>query len=216
MYTSTSYDGADIRIVKAQSIGALYAAPAIKVWSDATSDRTAQMWAPEIHRLNGPNGYRWYLYYTAGPSYFSGGCCGGQRTYVLESNGDDPLGPYTYKARIYDAANDGYGIDGTILQKGDGSLYFLWAGNNTANLFIASMSNPWTLSSSRVSIATPIYNWEKQYGNTNEGPSAISRNGKVFVTYSGNGCASADYSLGLLTANESSNLLDAASWTKRV
>ena len=39
-------------------------------------------------------------------------------------------------------------------------------------------------------------------------------NGKVFVTYSGSGCWTPDYALGLLSASASANLTDATSWTK--
>jgi GH43 family beta-xylosidase len=206
----TNYPGGTaIEVVKARSLADLHATAPTVVWTDNIAARSNNMWAPELHRLNGPNGYRWYLYYTAGTS----ACCENQRTHVLESSGDDPLGPYTYKARIFDANNDGYAIDGAILQKNNGSLYFLWAGDNTANLYIASMSNPWTLSSSRVRIATPKYDWEKQSGTTNEGAAVLKRAGKIFITYSANSCVSSAYSLGLLTVNESDDLLNTATWT---
>jgi len=38
-------------------------------------------------RPAGPNGTRWYLYYSAGTA----ACCEGQRSFVLESAGNDPL-----------------------------------------------------------------------------------------------------------------------------
>ena len=52
------------------------------------------------------------------------------RMHVLESAGDDPLGPYAYKGQLAtDPKNEFYAIDGSILRKGNGDLYFLWAGH---------------------------------------------------------------------------------------
>ena len=53
------------------------------------------------------------------------------------------------------------------------ALYFLSsvsAGMACQSLFIAPMSNPWTLSGSRVPISQPEYDWEKVGGLVNEGP----------------------------------------------
>jgi len=47
----------------------------------------------------------------------------------------------------------------------------------------------------------------------NEGPSVLVRNGRVFVTFSAS-ATDARYCMGLLTADENANLLDARSWTK--
>ena len=54
------------------------------------------MWAPEFHLLNGPNG-RWYLYYVAGqnvPDYNPT-----QRLHVLEIGGHRPDGPVHVQGR---------------------------------------------------------------------------------------------------------------------
>ena len=64
-----------------------------KVWTPpADAWNSYNLWAPEIHHLNG----KWYIYYAAsvhrGEPYYA------QRAGVLES--DSPFGPYTDKAKF--------------------------------------------------------------------------------------------------------------------
>jgi GH43 family beta-xylosidase len=62
-------------------------------------------------------------------------------------------------------------------------------------------------------LTTPDYAWEKMTHHVNEAPAVLVKNGRVFMTYSAS-ATDASYSLGLLTAAESANLLDPAVWTK--
>jgi GH43 family beta-xylosidase len=48
----------------------------------------------------------------------------------------------------------------------------------------------------------------------NEGPAILKRSGRIFVIYSASTTWSEDYCLGMLTADENADLMDAASWTK--
>jgi GH43 family beta-xylosidase len=201
----------DIKIWKSPTLGGLATATPTTVWSDSDPSRCCNMWAPEFHLLDGPNGKRWYLYYTAG----SQGTLDNQRTYVLESAGTDPLGPYTFKARMFDATSDGWAIDGSILNMPDGSMYFLfssWFGPNQ-NLYIAPMSNPWTISGSRVLLSIPTYDWERSVNHVNEGPEALYHDGKIYIVYSASACASPNYALGMLTY-QGGDPLDMQSWLK--
>jgi GH43 family beta-xylosidase len=168
------------------------------------------MWAPEFYLLDGPNGLRWYFYYSAGTS----GTLDNQRSYVLESEGTDPMGPYHYKARIFDPMNDVWSIDGSILQLDD-ELYFLfssWVGAYQ-NIFIAPMRDPWTISGGRVLLAQSEYDWERVGLNVNEGPVALYHEDDVFIIYSASHCATADYKLGMLTYT-GGDPLSRASWEK--
>jgi GH43 family beta-xylosidase len=82
-----------------------------------------------------------------------------------------------------------------------------------SNLYIAEMENPWTIKGEQVVLATPEYDWERQGFDVNEGPAMIHRNGRVFITYSAS--ATDDrYVIGLLEADEKSDLLNPHSWTK--
>jgi GH43 family beta-xylosidase len=192
------------------TLAGLKIADPIQIYFETEPSRCCNMWAPEFHLLDGPNGLRWYFYYTAGVS----GNIDNQRTHVLESAGTDPMGPYTYKARIYDPQHDTWAIDGSVLQLND-SLYFLfssWAGEYQS-IYIAPMSDPWTISGERVRISWPQYDWERAELNVNEGPVALYHNDDTFIIYSASFCWSPDYKLGMLTYN-GGDPLSADSWVK--
>lgn len=170
------------------------------------------MWAPEIHLLNGPNGLRWYLYFTAGQNVSN--FLPTQRIHVLESSGTDPMGPYTFKASLLDpSANNTWELDGTILQL-NGQLYLLGTFyNGSQPNFIRPMSNPWTASGTRRILSTPTYSWETVGGAVNEGAVVIQRNGRTFIVFSASHCSTPEYKLGLLTYN-GGDPLNSSSWVK--
>jgi GH43 family beta-xylosidase len=64
-----------------------------------------------------------------------------------------------------------------------------------------------------VVISQPEYTWEIQGHRVNEGPAVLIRNGKVFVTFSAS-ATDANYCIGLLWADENSDLLNPDSWHK--
>jgi GH43 family beta-xylosidase len=210
-YLSATTWSSDLIMRRAPTLAGLKTAAPVKVWTGDDPSRCCNIWAPEFHLLDGPDGQRWYMYFTAGPQ---GSDTSNQRNHVLESDGLDPLGPYHYKARIFDKDNDSWAIDSSVFVQDD-KLYFLfsaWEGQNQ-ELFIAPMSNPWTLSGPRVRISVPTQAWEKMKSNVNEGPVALQHAGKTFIVYSASGCDGPDYSLGMLTYT-GSDPLDAKSWVK--
>lgn len=211
-YLLTTTGTSELFIYQSPTLGGLHDARPIQVWQDDTPDRCCNMWSPELHLLDGPDGPRWYLYYTAGPD--SDNTRLTQRTHVLESEGEDPLGPYTYKARVYDPADDTGQLDASILQW-EGDLYFLTAvwDEYGESLYIAPMSDPWTLSGDRVRIASPTYAWEKVANESNEAPVALVHDDQLFITYSAGSCTSPDYILGMLTFT-GDDVLDPDAWTK--
>ncbi|MDO3409994.1 family 43 glycosylhydrolase [Saccharibacillus sp. CPCC 101409] len=169
------------------------------------------VWAPELHYINGA----WYIYYAK-----DDGDNANHRMYVMQNTSANPMeGAWVDKGQITDSTNR-WAIDGTVLQSG-GQLYFIWSGweegvNVRQILYIAHMSNPWTIDSARTEIARPSYNWETNYSpNVNEGPQILVKGDTINVVYSASGSWTDDYSLGLLTAKTNSNLLNASSWTKR-
>jgi GH43 family beta-xylosidase len=215
-YYLTYTTGSDIRIRKAESLKALDEAEEQVIWTDDDLDRCCNVWAPEIHRLKGPRGWRWYVYYTAGPP----DCCAKQRMHVLESRTDNPVGPYMYKGRLFDPEHDFWAIDPTVFSARDGSRYVVWSGTPRDNmphekpqyLYIAKLINPWTLQGPRVEIGRPDRAWEMLGGAVNEGPAILQRGGKTFLTYSGSGCWTDDYAVGMLVATEGESFLELASW----
>ncbi len=169
------------------------------------------VWAPEIHRIDGA----WYIYYAK-----DDGDNANHRMYVMQNKSLNPLkGTWVDKGPIADSTNR-WAIDGTVF-KARGISYFVWSGwEGTENvrqvLYIARMSNPWTIDSPRVEIARPEYQWETNHSpNVNEGPQILVKGNQINIVYSASGSWTDDYSLGLLTAKNNSDLLDPASWTKR-
>jgi GH43 family beta-xylosidase len=170
------------------------------------------MWAPEIHLLTGPNGQRWYLYFTAGQNIAN--YLGTQRIHVLESSGLDPMGPYTFKADMLDPTqNNTWELDGSILQL-NGQLYLMGTFyNGSQPAFIRPLSNPWTASGTRHILVNPTLSWETVGGAVAEGPEALQHNGRTFVIYSASHCSTPDYKMGMLTYNGGDPLLS-SSWVK--
>ena len=195
-YLATTTGSSELVMRKSPTLAGLKVAAAVRIYQETDPSRCCNMWAPEFHLLDGPDGQHWYYYYTAGTS----DTLDNQRSYVLESAGTDPMGPYTYKGRLFDPAADVWAIDGSVLQLNN-QLYFLfssWTGPNQT-LYIAPMSNPWTISGPRVELSHSEYAWEKSGLNVNEGPEALQHNGKTFIIYSASYCATPDYKLGMLT-----------------
>ncbi|GGZ11708.1 family 43 glycosylhydrolase [Streptomyces poonensis] len=194
-----------ITMRKSTTLAGLATAPSVQVWKGDAASRCCNIWAPELHFLNG----RWYLYFTAGQNVSDYNPT--QRSHVLESAGSDPMGPYTFKSTL----NSSWMLDASVLNVG-GRLYLLGSasGGGTQNLVIAPMSNPYTVSGSFSTISTPTYDWERQGGTVNEGAEVLQRNGRTFLIYSASGCWTPDYKLGQLELT-GSNPLSASSWTKK-
>lgn len=201
-YYLTTTQGDCIRMWKAPSLSAIKNAKPVELWRDSDPSRSHGIWAPEFHFISN----RWYLYYTAMAATKVDST---HRMHVLESEGTDPLGPYHYKARIFDPANDFYAIDGTTFQHpGDGRWYFLWAAQPGHRIRIARMSNPWTIEGRSVVIPASGFGCEE----VREGPVVLRRNGKLFLTYSACDTGKPDYKIGMLVADERADVLDPASW----
>ncbi|WP_238540264.1 family 43 glycosylhydrolase [Paenibacillus mucilaginosus] len=207
--TVPEYDRIELR--RATTIQGLASAAPVVIWrKHASGEMGAHIWAPEIHYVGG----KWYVYFTAGKAEDKWAI----RQYALESSDANPLtGTWTEKGKV--VMNwDSFTLDGTTFEH-NGSRYFVWAQKDPAiagnsNIYIAKMSSPTTITGTQVLIAKPDYTWEKQGGVwVNEGPAVIKKNGKIFITYSAS-ATDANYCLGLLTASDTSNLLDPKSWVK--
>ncbi|GLX67587.1 family 43 glycosylhydrolase [Paenibacillus glycanilyticus] len=206
-YYFTHTLGNRLDIWKSRSLTAMDLGERKTVWEAPSGLK--DIWAPEIHNIGG----KWYIYYTANTG--CGDECRG--IYVLENDSADPLqGDWTDKGKL----NTQYpGLDGTVFDH-NGQMYFLyaaygdWTGSHGSAIAIAPMSNAWTLDGDNVILTKPEYSWEQKGMPVNEGAVILERNGKIFLVYSASACWEDDYSLGILTADDTSDLLNPASWTK--
>ncbi|SMC66348.1 family 43 glycosylhydrolase [Kibdelosporangium aridum] len=194
----------------APTIDGLASARERTIWRRPSSGKMGgHIWAPELHRIDG----RWYVYFAAGDSddVFR------IRTYVLESIADDPrTDSWVLRGQMI-TKWDTFTLDSTTFEH-RGRRYFAWAQSEpgiatNSNLYIAEMASPLAIKGDPVRLAVPTLPWEIQGFKVNEGPAVIIRNGRVFMTYSAS-ATDARYCMGLLTADEQSDLLDARSWTK--
>ena len=200
-----------ILVSKFESLKDMTTAPLIEVWSGSKGETPeyVEIWSPELQFLDG----KWYIYFA-----LYDGNAGEERMYVIEAVSDDPQGEYAFKGKL-NVNTDRWAIDGSVLEMPDGEKYFIWSGwdsftNASQNIYIAKMSNAWTIVSDRVCISRPEYEWEKSgYPQVNEAPQALVRNGRTFIIYSASGSWTDDYCLGQLTHLGGDPLI-AASWRK--
>lgn len=203
-YYLTTTQGDCIRMWKNPTVAGLKTAPAVTVWRDRDPSRSNGIWAPEFHYITN----RWYLYYTA---MAANRVDTTHRMHVLEGEGEDPLGPYHYKARLFDPANDFYAIDGSVFQHpGNGSWFFLWAAHPGHRIRIARMATPWTLAGPSVQLEASGFGCDE----VREGPVVLRRNGKLFLTYSTCDTGKPDYKIGMLITDESADVMNPASWVQ--
>jgi GH43 family beta-xylosidase len=194
---------------KAPTLAGLTTAKPVTVYSDTTPGRNANMWAPEMMLLTGPNGPRWYVMYTMGQA----GSFGAQHLQVIESAGDDPMGPYTYKGRPI--PTDAWNIAGSDMEL-NGELFVTWSQFSPDGLqsnYIARMSTPWSASGPLNILSQPTQAWERIGSPVNEGPVPLQKGGKTWIVYSASFCGTEDYQLGTLEYTGGDPVL-AASWTK--
>jgi GH43 family beta-xylosidase len=211
-----------ISIAASPTLSGIVAARATSVWTAPdTGWNRSNVWAPELHHRNG----RWYVYYAAGragPPFTS------QHAGVLESAGADPLGPYTDRGMLYTGDSIGTGtgnrwsIDLTIARIGmrDYAVWSGWAKNADTDktpqqLYIAPMSNPWTISGNRVLLSAPVEPWERGPElDLQEGPQFLRHGSDVFLIYSTRDSWLKEYALGQLRLRDTTAPSKADSWVK--
>jgi GH43 family beta-xylosidase len=207
-YTTTGR----IMVRRARTLAGLASARPKQLWPRPgrvePDERCCEVWAPEIHRMVGPDGPRWYVYYSANGS--TGGFT--HRMYALESRGDDPAGPYRFKAQL--EVPQPFAIDATVttIRGRDYLIYSGGASFTPTSLYIAPLDDPWTPAGPPVEISAPTLPWETVAFAINEGPEVLTHGDLVHVIYSASWCGTGAYSLGRLTVSRHANLLDPATW----
>jgi GH43 family beta-xylosidase len=147
---------------------------------------------------------------------------------VLENSARDPLeGEWKLKGKVADAS-DKWAIDASVFQHKQ-QWYMVWSGwegdvNRQQDIYIARLKNPWTIDGKRHRISSPVFDWERHgdlndannppHVAVNEGPQFLRKGKNIFIVFSASGCWTDHYSLGLLSADADSDLLDSLSWKK--
>jgi GH43 family beta-xylosidase len=195
---------------RAPTLAGLGSAEEVVVWRRPTSGRMAgYIWAPELHFIDD----RWYIYFAAG----DGDEKFRIRTYVLRCLGADPLSARWEVMGQLETPWDTFTLDSTVFVH-RGTRYLCWAQGEpgiqtNSNLYLAPLATPTTLSRPPVRLSVPTLDWEIQGFKVAEAPALLTRNGRVFLTYSAS-ATDARYCLGLLTAPADADIMNANAWVK--
>ncbi|WP_088103525.1 glycoside hydrolase family 43 protein [Halalkalibacter urbisdiaboli] len=206
------YDRIELR--RSETIQGLgEAEPKTVWWKYDRGPMSANIWAPEIHYIDG----KWYIYFAAAKTAETNEGLFDHRMFVLENEAENPLeGEWIEKGQIK-TKWESFALDATTFEH-EGTRYLVWPQKDpdivgNSNLYIAKMINPWTITGEPVMITTPEYEWEKIGFLVNEGPAVIKKQGRIFIAFSAS-ATNHNYCMGLLYASETSDLLDSNSWTK--
>lgn len=208
------YDRIEIR--RSKTLQGLGEAETFTAWTKHDEGEMSNLiWAPEIHFIQG----KWYIYFAAAANNEVTGITFNHRMYVIQNANEDPLTDNWEEKGQVKTGWESFALDATTFEQ-NGKLYYVWAQEETevevkshSNLYIAEMENPWTIKTKPVLLTKPELDWEIVRFWVNEGPAILKKNGKIFLTYSAS-ATDENYCMGMLTADENSDLLDASSWVK--
>lgn len=230
LYIATDDAGQDEFFIRqADTIAGLGSAPDNRILGYGLSGTStnAQLWAPELHVVNGD------LYILFAANANSANSWTGVQSYTMRLKpGGNPLVRADWEApqRVVDAAGQplttygtGITLDMTHFQDA-GADYVVWServvapATGPAVLKIAkvtpSTTGPWQLSSPRSTIVYPDKGWSTNTSPVAEGPFVIQRDGKVMITFSGSNI-DWTYGVGLATASSGADLLAPDAWDVR-
>lgn len=183
------------------------------IWRAHSSGIMARhIWAPEIHFIGG----KWYIFFAAGEKE----AIWNIRPYVLTCDGDPMCDEWRELGKMQASSGDevsfnSFSLDMTYFEH-KGRHYLIWAEIiGDSSLFMAEINpdEPNKLISKPILLTKPEYDWEKVKFRVNEGASVLKHGDKIFVFFSASGTGS-EYCMGVVYADENSDLMDKSSWTK--
>ncbi len=211
------YDRVILR--RAKTIEGLATAKEITIWDEANTDSSFRyIWAPEIHQING----NWYVFFTTSVSNRSPWSIR-PRIIACNKGEKDPFNPECWEkeGHLMEASNGdeisftNFSLDMTHFES-NGVHYVAWAQSlGHSSILIASVdaNKPWKTTSKFTIVTRPEYAWEWEDVWVNEGPAVIKNNGKIFLAFSAS-AVNHTYCVGMLSAEEGTDLLDVNSWKK--
>lgn len=180
------------------------------------------LWAPEFHEIN----TRLYIFHGATPGEFFW-----EESHVMElKEGGNPACREDWSAPRRVVRRDGSDIceagkeitlDMTCFRWED-EYYVVWSQRQFlpkdlgAWLYIAKLNpeNPWQLATDPVVLSKPEYGWANNHTFVDEGPFALLREDKLYLTFS-SAAVDTSYVVGLLTIERGKDLLEPCNWRKK-
>ncbi len=231
-YITGTGTGTSVRIWASARLTSIGDAAGALVWAPQEGQPLRDIWSPSMFLLPYKGAEYWFIYVTASidDTYE------GHRLYVLQSQGRDPLGPYTFKGRVA-GVEDATAIDPSLLRV-HGALYLLYVKADGANItYIARLSDPLTQGGAETPLIYPDQPWERGMNAAEggvalpdesavphhtqptypvaEGPTALYYEGRTFIAYSGSHTGNKTYCVGLLVYDGQGDPLRQESWTKK-
>lgn len=190
--------------------------------SNTYEDIGGLLWAPELHIIED----ELFIFHAATPGEFFHEEC-----HVMKLRRDgSPLCAADWSRPHRVVKKDGsflceagktISLDMTCFEV-KGEYYVSWSQrqflpvDQGAWVYIAKIDpvEPWKLITDPVLLTKPDYGWANNHTFVDEGPFALFRDGKIFLTFS-SAAVDATYVVGLLTAEIGADLLNPDSWTKQ-
>ena len=189
--------------------------------SSTYEDIGGLLWAPEFHIVDG----RLYIFHgaTQGEFFY-------EESHVMQlRDGGNPMNAEDWSRPHRVVKKDGtylceagktISLDMTNFEV-NGEYYVVWSQRQFlpidlgAWLYIAKVDpkEPWKLITDPVVISKPDYGWANNHVFVDEGPFALFRDNRIFLTFS-SALVDATYVVGLLTAEIGADLLNPDSWKK--
>lgn len=179
------------------------------------------LWAPEFHEING----KLYIFHACTPGEFFW-----EESHVMELKaGGDPMnrGDWSKPKRVVRAdgtniceAGKEITLDMTEFEW-EGEIYAVWSQRQFlpkdlgAWLYIAKLNpdEPWKLACEPVVLSKPELGWANNHTFVDEGPFALIRGDKLYLTFS-SAAVDVSYVVGLLQIEKGKDLMNPKNWKK--
>ena len=189
--------------------------------SSTYEDIGGLLWAPEFHIIEDDL----YIFHAATPGEFYY-----EESHVMKlRRGGNPICAADWSRPRRVVKKDGsylceagktISLDMTNFEW-DGQYYVAWSERQFlpvdlgAWIYIAKVDpgEPWKLTTDPVLLSKPDYGWSNNHIFVEEGPFALIKGEKLFLTFAG-ALIDATYVVGLLTADKGADLLNPENWTK--
>jgi len=210
-----------VYIREADSIPELVTAQQIKILDAYTYPHLVDLlWAPELHVIN----EKLYVFHAGTAKGFYEEQC---HVMALKEGGNPTIAS-DWEMPVRVTKRDGsclYGEQGITLDmtyfEAGGVHYVCWSQrqfkpvDQGAWLYIACIDpdRPWQLTTEPVLLSMPEYSWANNHTFVDEGPFALFRDGKIYLTFS-SAAVDSTYVVGLMTADPNSDLTNPDNWVK--